>query len=39
MSSSVVVNPPLRCEETLQTALLLAFSGGYLDAYTWIVHG
>lgn len=23
----------------MQVALLLAFAGGYLDAYTWIIHG
>lgn len=28
-----------RREERLQMALLLAFAGGYLDAYTWMVHG
>jgi hypothetical protein len=25
-------------EETLQIAIMLATVGGYLDAYTWIVH-
>jgi uncharacterized membrane protein YoaK (UPF0700 family) len=25
-------------DETLQIASLLAFIGGYLEAYTWIVH-
>jgi uncharacterized membrane protein YoaK (UPF0700 family) len=39
VSLDVVANPPVRWEETLQIALLLAFAGGYLDAYTWIVHG
>jgi uncharacterized membrane protein YoaK (UPF0700 family) len=38
MSSSVfldvIASPPMRWEETLQIALLLAFAGGYLDAYT-----
>src|SRR4051794_41903346 len=29
----------MRRDETVQVALLLAFAGGYLDAYTWIVHG
>jgi uncharacterized membrane protein YoaK (UPF0700 family) len=29
----------LRREETVPVALLLAFAGGYLDAYTWIIHG
>lgn len=29
----------IRRDETVPIALLLAFAGGYLDAYTWIVHG
>ena len=29
----------MRRDETVQVALLLAFGGGYLDAYTWIIHG
>ena len=33
------VDPPVRREETLAVALLLAFAGGYLDTYTWITHG
>ncbi len=33
------LNPPLRREETLVVALLLAFAGGYLDTYTWMTHG
>jgi uncharacterized membrane protein YoaK (UPF0700 family) len=37
--SSLATNLPLRREETVQIALLLAFAGGYLDAYTWIIHG
>ncbi|WP_347335855.1 YoaK family protein [Bradyrhizobium liaoningense] len=32
-------SPLLRRDETAQIALLLAFVGGYLDAYTWIIHG
>jgi uncharacterized membrane protein YoaK (UPF0700 family) len=43
MSSSVsamcAADPPVRREETLVVALLLAFAGGYLDTYTWITHG
>lgn len=43
MSSSVtstpVLDPPGRREETLPVALLLGFAGGYLDTYTWITHG
>jgi uncharacterized membrane protein YoaK (UPF0700 family) len=26
-------------EKTLQVAILLAVTGGYLDAFTWLVHG
>ncbi|WP_409192623.1 YoaK family protein [Bradyrhizobium sp. RDM4] len=26
-------------DETVLVALLLAFAGGYIDAYTWIIHG
>jgi len=29
----------VRRDETVPIALLLAFAGGYIDAYTWIVHG
>jgi uncharacterized membrane protein YoaK (UPF0700 family) len=29
---------PFPRDEALQTAGLLAFAGGYLEAYTWIVH-
>ncbi|MET4608108.1 uncharacterized membrane protein YoaK (UPF0700 family) [Bradyrhizobium sp. JR4.1] len=29
----------IRRDETVPIALLLAFAGGYLDAYTWIIHG
>src|SRR4051812_30683505 len=43
MSSSVsatgAADPSVRREETLAVALLLAFTGGYLDTYTWITHG
>jgi len=43
MSSSVsamrAADPPVRREETLAVALLLAFAGGYLDTYTWTTHG
>lgn len=31
--------PTVRRDETVQVALLLALAGGYLDAFTWIVHG
>jgi len=38
-SLDIAVSPSLRREETVLVALLLAFAGGYLDAYTWIIHG
>lgn len=39
VSLNIAASPPVRYEETLEIALLLAFAGGYLDAYTWIIHG
>jgi uncharacterized membrane protein YoaK (UPF0700 family) len=38
-SLDIAASPPIRRDETVQISLLLAFAGGYLDAYTWIVHG
>jgi uncharacterized membrane protein YoaK (UPF0700 family) len=38
-SLDVALRPSLRREETVSVALLLAFAGGYIDAYTWIIHG
>lgn len=38
-SIDIAAGPPMRREETVQVALLLAFTGGYIDAYTWIIHG
>src|SRR5712672_2150872 len=38
-SLDIAASPPIRRDETVQVALLLAFAGGYLDAYTWIIHG
>src|SRR5438270_11438490 len=38
-SLDIAASPPIRRDETVQISLLLAFSGGYLDAYTWVVHG
>lgn len=35
----IAASPSLRREETVLVALLLAFAGGYIDAYTWIIHG
>jgi uncharacterized membrane protein YoaK (UPF0700 family) len=38
-SLDIAASPPIRRDETVQVALLLAFAGGYIDAYTWIIHG
>ena len=38
-SLDIAASPPIRRDETVQISLLLALAGGYLDAYTWIVHG
>jgi uncharacterized membrane protein YoaK (UPF0700 family) len=38
VSSSRSANARIHREEALPVAVLLAFVGGYLDAYTWIVH-
>jgi uncharacterized membrane protein YoaK (UPF0700 family) len=38
-SLDIAASPPIRRDETVQVSLLLAFAGGYLDAYTWIIHG
>src|SRR5262245_24806021 len=38
-SATRAADPPVRREETLAVALLLAFAGGYIDTYTWITHG
>jgi uncharacterized membrane protein YoaK (UPF0700 family) len=37
-SLGIAASPPIRRDETVQISLLLAFAGGYLDAYTWIIH-
>jgi uncharacterized membrane protein YoaK (UPF0700 family) len=39
VSSKHVAELRIRREETLLVAMLLALAGGYLEAYTWIVHG
>src|SRR3954465_8332958 len=39
MSTLEVVTEAVRPDETVAIALLLAFAGGYIDAYTWIIHG
>ncbi|MDA9432280.1 YoaK family protein [Bradyrhizobium sp. CCBAU 51627] len=38
-SLNITATPLLRRDETITVALLLAFAGGFLDAYTWIIHG
>jgi len=38
-SLDIAASPAIRRDETVQIALLLAFTGGYIDAYTWIIHG
>jgi uncharacterized membrane protein YoaK (UPF0700 family) len=38
-SLDIAASPPIRRDETVEIALQLAFAGGYLDAYTWLVHG
>ncbi|MGY8630880.1 YoaK family protein [Bradyrhizobium sp. 14AA] len=39
MSTLDVAAGAIRRDETVEIVLLLAFAGGYIDAYTWIVHG
>jgi uncharacterized membrane protein YoaK (UPF0700 family) len=38
-SLGIAGSPQIHHDETVQISLLLAFAGGYLDAYTWIIHG
>jgi uncharacterized membrane protein YoaK (UPF0700 family) len=38
-SLDTAVSPAIRRGETVQISLLLAFAGGYIDAYTWMIHG
>jgi uncharacterized membrane protein YoaK (UPF0700 family) len=35
----IAADPSVRRDEAVPVALLLAFAGGYIDAYTWIIHG
>ncbi|MDN4982038.1 YoaK family protein [Bradyrhizobium sp. WYCCWR 13022] len=39
MSTMDVAAGAIRRDETVEIVLLLAFAGGYIDAYTWIIHG
>jgi uncharacterized membrane protein YoaK (UPF0700 family) len=38
-SLDIATRPAIRRDETVQISLLLAFAGGFLDAYTWTIHG
>lgn len=38
-SLDIAASPPMRRDETVPIALLLAFAGGFIDAYTWTIHG
>src|SRR3954447_26347246 len=35
----IAADPSVRRDEAVPVALLLAFAGGFIDAYTWIIHG
>ncbi|WP_342741004.1 YoaK family protein [Bradyrhizobium sp. B117] len=39
MSTLDVAAGAVRRDETVEIVMLLAFTGGYIDAYTWIIHG
>jgi uncharacterized membrane protein YoaK (UPF0700 family) len=39
MSTLDIAAGAIRRDETVEIVLLLAFAGGYIDAYTWIIHG
>src|SRR5258708_3635760 len=39
MSTLEVATDAIRRDETIEIVLLLAFAGGCIDAYTWIIHG
>ncbi|MBR0789330.1 DUF1275 domain-containing protein [Bradyrhizobium manausense] len=39
MSTLDVAAGAIRRHETVEVVLLLAFAGGFIDAYTWIIHG
>jgi uncharacterized membrane protein YoaK (UPF0700 family) len=38
-SLDIAAGASVRRDETVLVALLLAFAGGYIDAYAWIIHG
>ncbi len=39
MSSLSLATGAVRHDETIEIVLLLAFAGGFIDAYAWILHG
>lgn len=39
MSTLNVAAGAIQRDETVEIVLLLAFAGGFIDAYTWIIHG
>ncbi len=39
MSTLDVAAGAVHRDETVEIVLLLAFAGGFIDAYTWIIHG
>lgn len=39
MSTMDVAVGAIRRDESVEIVLLLAFAGGFIDAYTWIIHG
>ncbi|WP_298883199.1 YoaK family protein [uncultured Bradyrhizobium sp.] len=39
MSTLDVAASAIRRDETVEVVMLLAFAGGYIDAFTWIIHG
>ncbi|TPQ33862.1 DUF1275 domain-containing protein [Bradyrhizobium guangdongense] len=38
-SLDIAAGSSIRRDETVLIVLLLAFAGGFIDAYTWIIHG
>lgn len=38
-SLGIAAGSSIRHDESFEAALLLAFAGGHLDAYAWIIHG
>ncbi|OAF11805.1 hypothetical protein AYJ54_08075 [Bradyrhizobium centrolobii] len=38
-SLDIAAGSSVHRDQTVEVVLLLAFAGGYLDAYTWMIHG